>query len=37
MGFSALELLELLEEVDSEIFKKLAPVLEKFMRETYFS
>jgi hypothetical protein len=37
MGFSALELLELLEEVDSEIFKKLTPVLEKFMRETYFS
>jgi hypothetical protein len=37
MGFSALELLELLEEVDSEIFKKLTPVLEKFMRGTYFS
>ena len=37
MGFSALELLELLEEVDSEVFKKLTPVLEKFMRETYFS
>jgi hypothetical protein len=37
MGFKALELLELLEEVDSEVFKKLTPVLEKFMRETYFS
>ena len=37
MGFSALELLELLEEVDSEVFKKLTPVLEKFIRETYFS
>lgn len=36
-GFSALELLELLEEADSEVFKKLMPVLEKFMRETYFS
>ncbi len=37
MGFSALELLELLEEVDSEVFKELTPVLEKFMHETYFS
>ena len=36
-GFSALELLELLEEVDSEVFKKLTPVLEKFLRETHFS
>jgi len=36
-GFSALELLELLEEVDSEVFKKLMPVLEQFLHETHFS
>ena len=32
-----MELLELLEEVDSAVFKELAPALEKFLIETYFS
>ncbi len=36
-GFSAVELLELLEAVDSETFKELTPVLEKFLSETHFS
>ncbi|MGO9569179.1 MAG: DUF6178 family protein [Desulfomonilaceae bacterium] len=36
-GFSALELLELLEEADSEVFKQLTPILEKFLYETRFS
>jgi hypothetical protein len=37
MGFSALALVELLEDLDSEVFKELTPVLEKFLRETNFS
>lgn len=36
-GFSAVELLELLEVVDSETFKGLTPVLEEFLRDTRFS
>jgi hypothetical protein len=36
-GFNALDLLELLEEVDSEVFKELTPVLEEFLHEIDFS
>jgi hypothetical protein len=35
--FSAVELLELIEAVNSEVFKELTPALEKFLQKTYFS
>ncbi len=36
-GFSAVELLELVEAVDHEVFEYLTPALEKFLGETSFS
>jgi len=36
-GFSAVELLELVEAVDQDVFKRLTPALNKFLNETRFS